>query len=122
MAEMLQSVLLRQLARTNAGPLGFEDEPLLEFHPFFLLDVFRMFLQQLVAPGHVEILMINAAIQVQRNSGHIDVLALRVMQFFSCNVIHKAITGLGGGHDVIVVIDGVRLQGRACGVGAGPNH
>src|ERR1700674_5401975 len=45
MAQLLQSIFLRQSACTDAGPLGFEDEPLLQFQRFILFDVRRVLLQ-----------------------------------------------------------------------------
>jgi hypothetical protein len=73
-AQFLQAVLPRQGSCAYAGRGRLKHKPLLAVQPLSLLHGVAAFLWQLVALLHVEVLVINAAVKVERDAAYIEVV------------------------------------------------
>src|SRR5205823_6190722 len=103
-------------------PLGFKNEPLLVVQPLLLEHLLAAFAQQAVSLLYIEVLMIDAAIQVERQAADVHVAAAFAQQFLARNVVSQTVSGSRRRYDVEMVVDGMGLKRRPCRVGAGPDH
>jgi hypothetical protein len=88
----------------------------------FLPNVVAVRLKQQVSFLKVKVLVIDAPVQVEREPADVEIVVPFVEDLFSCNVVHDAVSLLGGRRDVVMVVQRVCLERGACRIGAGPDH
>src|ERR1700740_3444515 len=82
-----------------------------------------MFTEQLISLGEVEVFMKDPPIQVKSHPADVEILGSGFMEnSLASNVIDDAVWRLRAGHNVVMVIDRVGLEGSACRVRARPYH
>src|ERR1041384_7161804 len=86
-AQLFQAVLSSQISCADTRLSRLEHKPLLAVEPLGLFDLSAMLLQQFVAFFDIEVLMVDAAIQVERDPAHVQVRILFVQQFFPRDIV-----------------------------------